>query len=154
LHLPELNIKMYLFASPKVGNSRFAMMMNKRFPKQYYRIIMEGDPADDFPLIGGYVQAGTKVWMNSKGEINFNMGHMRKWVMPYQFTLSHHRMNSYGDALMALCRELLRKGEVTSGEISGENVWEKEESLAPYMSRWPVEMNGWVHNLRGLLTTD
>ena len=43
-----------------------------------YQIIMEGDPAQSYPQVGGYVQAGMECWITEKGEMEFNMGHMRK----------------------------------------------------------------------------
>merc|ERR1719473_117327 len=146
---PECKIEMYLFASPRLGNSRFVMLMKNKIPKSFYRVIMEGDPAANYPQVGGYVHAGMEVWLNKKGEMDFNMGHMRKWVMPYAFNFYNHSMLTYGDALSTACRVLLRKNEKHAQSTDDDWLSDPQE---PYMSSWPVEIQGWVRNLRGVLT--
>ena len=65
--------------------------------------------------------------------------------MPYSFKIWNHGMQAYADALAMACRTMIQKGDHSIDDQD----WKTETQ--PYLARWPVEIQGWMHNLRAVM---
>lgn len=139
------DLTVYNFGCPRVGNRKFAHVVNERIPK-LFRVVYQGDAVYSVPPIWkGYVHCGIEVWISGNGDTIFDMPGLLRDAMPFRIAPNDHRLKSYKYALDKLCLNLLENKEkneenVAQIEMINQKQIERDNDM---INRWPIHLENW-----------
>jgi len=106
--LTGLNIQVYTFGSPRVGDKSFCRWMNEHVPNNY-RLTMLHDPVTTIPKgIPAFKHSGVPCWLDKEGHMMMAPSWTeRRMLTKLNLTnITHHQIQTYEDALIALNKGL------------------------------------------------
>lgn len=106
--LTGLNIQVYTFGSPRVGNKSFCRWMNQNVPNNY-RLTMLHDPVTTVPKgIPPFKHAGIECWLDKEGHLIVEPTWTERRILTKLnlTNVAHHQIQTYEDALIALNKGL------------------------------------------------
>ena len=168
-----VNLKMYNFGSPRVGNGHFAKEFDKKVPDAW-RIVNRNDAVATIPRLMGYHHVGHYVSVNQHGECVIQ--HSKRF--PFEGTSLEEIMPAIGtafnDAVVSVVPDVLQNATGESSreadaptevaeakerrrpyddeEDSSDDSWsDEEEALTPeeLEKLWEYEQDAWSMLLRG-----
>jgi len=98
-----MDVEMYNFGSPRVGNHAFAQLYDKNVPKSF-RVVMDGDVITNTPkLCCLYKHVGSEILLDTAGNFIINPAFVEKTFRQGRTSFKSHSLKVYLGALKQAC---------------------------------------------------
>eukprot|EP00466_Bigelowiella_natans_P008177 jgi/Bigna1/87981/estExt_fgenesh1_pg.C_260163 len=103
-----LDVEMYNFGAPRLGNHAFAQLYDEKVPKSF-RIVMDGDLITQTPkLCCLYKHVGSEILLDMSGNFIINPAFVEKTFRSGRTSLKMHSLEKYVYSLQSACKMMFR----------------------------------------------